>query len=45
MLLKRKDGAYFALSVGWNNAADEAVDLMKLIGLTQPMIELVGKSG
>lgn len=41
-LLKRKDGAYFALTGSWNNTK-EAVDLTEFSGLMQSAINLLAK--
>jgi hypothetical protein len=43
-LLKRDDGAWFAVSFGWNDPKDP-VQENRLFGLAQAAIDLMAKSG
>jgi len=42
-LLTTKKGSHYALSIGWNNPADEGVDLLKLLGYARSTLRLIAE--
>lgn len=42
-LLTTKSGKSYALSVGWNNPADEGATLETMIGIIQPVLDMIGR--